>query len=132
LQNGLIDQAKLVAAFHAWTLDKARSLADLLESQGALDANRRTAVDALVAIHLQAHDGDVAKSLAALPVGPSTRESLTHIPDSDLRATLTWLTVAPDGAARAGVTLSLSTSPDQPLGARFRTIRFHDRGGLRE
>jgi len=28
LQVGLIDQGKLVAAFQAWTLDKARSLAD--------------------------------------------------------------------------------------------------------
>ena len=30
LQNGLIDQVKLVAAFQAWTLDKARPLADHL------------------------------------------------------------------------------------------------------
>jgi hypothetical protein len=30
LQNGLIDQAQLVAAFPAWTLDKSRSLADPL------------------------------------------------------------------------------------------------------
>src|SRR5438270_34748 len=30
LQNGLIDQGRLVAAFQAWTLDKARPLADHL------------------------------------------------------------------------------------------------------
>ncbi len=30
LQVGLIDQAKLVAAFQAWTLDKARGLAEHL------------------------------------------------------------------------------------------------------
>jgi hypothetical protein len=70
LQTGLIDQARLVAAVHAWTLDKSRSLAELL----ALDAGRRAAVDALVQIHLQAHGGDVQRSLAALPVGPSTHE----------------------------------------------------------
>ena len=30
LQNGLIDQGQLVAAFQAWTRDKARPLADHL------------------------------------------------------------------------------------------------------
>jgi hypothetical protein len=33
LQNGLIQQAQLVAAFHAWTCDKSRSLADYLIAQ---------------------------------------------------------------------------------------------------
>ena len=36
LQNGLIDQVQLVAAFQAWTLDKARLLADLLVDRGDL------------------------------------------------------------------------------------------------
>jgi hypothetical protein len=39
LQNGLINQAQLVAAFQAWTLDKARSLADQLVARGDLDAD---------------------------------------------------------------------------------------------
>ena len=34
LQNGLIDQAKLVAAFQAWTLEKARPLAQHLVARG--------------------------------------------------------------------------------------------------
>jgi eukaryotic-like serine/threonine-protein kinase len=34
LQNGLIQQAQLVAAFHAWTCDKSRSLADHLVALG--------------------------------------------------------------------------------------------------
>ena len=36
LQNGLIDQGALVAAFQAWTRDKARSLADHLQARGDL------------------------------------------------------------------------------------------------
>ena len=36
LQNGLIDQGQLVAAFQAWTRDKAKSLADHLEARGDL------------------------------------------------------------------------------------------------
>jgi len=34
LQNGLIQQAQLVAAFHAWTCDKSRSLAGHLIALG--------------------------------------------------------------------------------------------------
>src|SRR5215468_9765200 len=71
LQNGLIDQVQLVAAFQAWTLDKARALADHLVGRGDLDADDRSAVQALVARHLKKHGGDVERSLAATPAGPS-------------------------------------------------------------
>src|SRR5690349_22604309 len=79
LQNGLINQGQLVAAFQAWTLDKARALADHLVGRGDLDADDRSAVDALVARHLKKHGGDVERSLAAIPAGRSTRESLAGI-----------------------------------------------------
>src|SRR5437763_867662 len=39
LQNGLVDQARLVGAFQAWTLDKGRSLAEHLVTIGHLDAD---------------------------------------------------------------------------------------------
>ena len=38
LQSGLVDQGALVAAFQAWTRDKARSLADQLVARGDSDA----------------------------------------------------------------------------------------------
>src|SRR6516164_9089349 len=75
LQIGLINQGQLVAAFQAWTLDKARALADHLVARGDLEADDRAAVEALVGRHLKKHGGDVEKSLAAIPAGRSTRES---------------------------------------------------------
>ena len=36
LQNGIIRQVQLVAAFQAWTLDKSKGLADHLEGRGDL------------------------------------------------------------------------------------------------
>ena len=39
LQNGLIDQGQLIAAFQSWTHDKSRSMADHLVSRG--DLSRR-------------------------------------------------------------------------------------------
>ena len=88
LQNGLITQVQLVAAFQAWTLDKARALADHLVARGDLDADDRSAVDALVARHIKKHGGDAEKSLAAIPAGRTTRASLAHIADPDIEVSL--------------------------------------------
>src|SRR5262245_65600474 len=94
LQNGLINQGQLVAAFQAWTLDKARALADHLIGRGDLDADDRSAVDALVSRHIKKHGGDVERSLAAIPTGRSTRESLAHIGDPQIERTLAHLGAA--------------------------------------
>ena len=47
LQTGLIQQAQLVAAFHAWTGDKSRPLADHLVALGHLNAAQRSVVEAM-------------------------------------------------------------------------------------
>ena len=49
LQNGLIDQAQLVAAFQAWTRARGRPLAEHLTARGDLDADQRSGVEAMVA-----------------------------------------------------------------------------------
>jgi hypothetical protein len=77
LQNGIINQVQLVAAFGAWTLDKSRGLADHLEHRGDLSSARRALLEALVGVHLKAHGGDTEKSLAAVSAGKSTKEGLT-------------------------------------------------------
>src|SRR5262245_8956456 len=88
LQNGLIDQGQLVAAFQAWTRDKARPLAEHLVGRGDLDADDRAAVEALVARHLKKHGGDPERSLAAIPAGRSTREGLARLADPDIEGSL--------------------------------------------
>ena len=100
LQNGLINQVQLVAAFQAWTLDKAHPLADHLVGRGDLDADDRSAVEALVARHIKKHGGDVERSLAAIPAGRSTRESLARIDDPDVGDTLARLGSRFDPARR--------------------------------
>ena len=47
LQNGLIDQGQLVAAFQAGTRDKAQPLAEHLAARGDLDADQRAGVEAI-------------------------------------------------------------------------------------
>jgi hypothetical protein len=48
LQSGLVDQGPLAAAFHAWTRDKARSLADQLVARGDIDAGAGVGVEVLL------------------------------------------------------------------------------------
>jgi hypothetical protein len=88
LQNGMIDQGQLVAAFHAWTRDKGRNLAEHLVGRGDLESEQRAVVDSLVALHLKKHGGDAERSLAAIPVARSAREGLAQITDPEIEATL--------------------------------------------
>src|SRR5204862_302774 len=53
LQNGMVSQSQLVAAFGAWTLARDRPMADVLVGQGALSEPRRALLEALVAEHLK-------------------------------------------------------------------------------
>jgi eukaryotic-like serine/threonine-protein kinase len=87
LQNGLINQGQLLAAFQAWTLDRDRTLADLLVERGALTVSKRDLLDALADVHVQKH-GDVEKSLAAVSISRSIREGLARRGDTALGATL--------------------------------------------
>jgi serine/threonine protein kinase len=129
LQVGLIDQAQLVAAFRAWARDKTRPLADHLCDQGILDADARSAVEAMAALHLKKHGGDAERSLAAIPAGPAMRQQLGALGDSEL--TVTIARFASDSSDRhtdgpTSATVGSVTSDGQ----RFRVLRHHARGGL--
>ena len=50
LQNGMINQGQLLAAFQAWALDKTRSLADHLEAKIDYFAIGRLHYESMVAI----------------------------------------------------------------------------------
>src|SRR5262249_9768764 len=131
LQNGLIDQGQLVAAFQAWSLDKARSLADYLVTRGDLNPAQRAAIEVLATLHIDRHGGDADKSLAAIPTGRSTLESLVQIGDPVIGATLarvgsTLADLDGDADRTASYAVSTPASDDQ----RFRVLRPHARGGL--
>jgi tetratricopeptide (TPR) repeat protein len=135
LQTGLIQQAQLVAAFHAWTCDKSRSLADHLIALGYLDTARRAAVEALAALHVDAHGGDVEKSVAALPAGRSARASLAQLDDPDIAGTLAKVGSGStdrgsEADADADRTPAYSVGTATSDGQRFRVLRPHARGGL--
>jgi serine/threonine-protein kinase len=130
LQVGLIDQGQLVAAFQAWTRDKARPLAEHLTARGDLDAEQRVGVEAMVALHLRKH-GTAERSLAAIPAGRSTREGLGRIGDPDLGGTLARLSApATEHDRDEDRTDSYAVGTATSDGQRFRVLRPHARGGL--
>ena len=55
LQNGLVNQGQLVAAFQAWTLDKSRPLAAHIVARRDLSTDGKAAVDVMVAMHIKKH-----------------------------------------------------------------------------
>src|SRR5437773_8576035 len=76
LQMDFISRDQLVAAMHAWVLDKQKPLGQVLLDQKALEASRHALLDALVQEHLKQHDNDPQKSLAAVSSIKSVREEL--------------------------------------------------------
>ncbi len=136
LQTGMIDQGELFAAFAAWTRDKARPLADHLGDHGGLDAAARAAVEAMVAVHVKKHGGDLEKSLASVPTNRSARARLAALGEPEIEAALARVAGPKNGPAtetedddpeRTG-TYSLGSATSD--GQRFRILRPHARGGL--
>ena len=131
LQTGLINQAQLVAAFHAWTQARDRPMAEILAEQGAISAPCVTLVEGLVIEHLRRHGNDPERSLAAIGVGRSTRECLAQIGDPELDASLAHVgagSTEHDGDPDRTASYSVGTATSD--GQRFRVLRPHARGGL--
>src|SRR5208282_336206 len=116
------------AAFQAWTRNKARPLAEHLAARGDLDTDQRAGVEAMVGLHLKKHGGDAQKSLAAIPAGRSTRESLAALADPDIEQTLSQL--ASGSGSEADRTANYAVGTATSDGQRFRVLRPHARGGL--
>jgi serine/threonine protein kinase len=132
LQNGLITEGQLVAAFAGWALDKSRALAQHLLDRGDLRPEERSVVEAMMGVHIQKHGNKAGTSLASVCVSRSTRESLERVGDPDLDATVSHVGSGEgvrDSDAeqdRAGYAVGTATS----TGQRFRVLRPHATGGL--
>ena len=136
LQVGLIDQAQLVAAFQAWARDKSRSLADYLTDRGAVDVEGRSAVEAMVALHVKGSEANTEKTPAPVGAPSSDRERPDRPGEPELTGTVTRLVTGstdPDaqgtvsyGDRKAGPTIATAMGDGQ----RFKVLRRHAEGGL--
>jgi serine/threonine protein kinase len=129
LEMDFVDDGALRGAMHAWGLDKARTLGEILVEQGKLTRARLQLLEALVDEHLGAHGHNLQRSLAAVPRVKSATLALGGSTDADLQAGLTrggqGSTAGPDTGATP-VLGPVGVSPDM----RYRVLRPHARGGL--
>lgn len=140
LQMDFINRDRLIAAMNAWILDKSQGLEQILVEQNAIDANTRELIAALVEKHLQLHQGDPQRSLAAVSsIDPSIQHELKQLEDSGVEASLRCVRTLdrspPDPGAASSIDSSLmAATHDMPSrigeGSRFQPVRPHARGGL--
>src|SRR5437667_11142886 len=132
LQMDFIRRDALIAAMHAWVLDKHKPLGRILQEQGALAGDAHALLEALVRKHLALHENDAAKSLAALSSAGSARQELEEIADPDLQASLAHVSAASQPAEDPYATRTPTVATPTFAGLRFRILRPHRKGGLGE
>ena len=140
LQNGLVDQSDLVAAFHDWVRDKNRSLAAYLIERGQLEADCKTALDALADLYEKDIGQNVEREVVAtLGRHDRVRAELERSLDPDAQSLVSFFTTVPfpadDHVPGSTVDASEETNSYKPEGAawsggRFRILRFHAEGAL--
>jgi hypothetical protein len=130
LQSGMVTRDQLVAAFAVWNASGGRALPDLLAEQAKLGGDEQALLAALVENHLKRHGNDPERSLAALELNPSTRESLANAGGPAVEATLGHVTSGSGADVEAGRTASYAIGTSTADGHRFRVLRPHARGGL--
>jgi tetratricopeptide (TPR) repeat protein len=132
LQMDFITRDALLAAMHAWVLEKGKPLGRILVERGDLDEQDFALLEPLVAKHVERHGGDPERSLESLTSVSWLRQDLLEIHDPELSATATRLGAAPDGTVDPRDTATLSVGAASLAGQRFRVLRHHASGGLGE
>jgi serine/threonine-protein kinase len=132
LQNNFIDRDALLDAFSRWVHDRAIPLGQILRDRGALRPDEHDLLQALVAKHLEKFGGDPEKSLQHLSSIGSLREDLSRLADPELHASLGHVAAARPDDDPYGTVGGASLGAPSALGARFRVLRPHARGGLGE
>jgi eukaryotic-like serine/threonine-protein kinase len=131
LQNGLIEQGTLFAAFATWAREKDRAMAEILVADGGIDSRERALLEGLVEKHLERHGGDAGKSMASLSSIESVREELSQIDDAELAASLPPARGPGRGEDDPFRTLaSHGVGAPTSEGSRFQVLRPHATGGL--
>ena len=95
LQNNIIDQTDLDAAFPAWAADKTKPLGQVLVERGSLGEEDHRLVVALVGKHLKKHGGDVRATLGAV-AHATVRDAIGSLDDTEIRKSISYLPPRPD------------------------------------
>jgi serine/threonine-protein kinase len=141
LQLDFISRDQLIAALHAWVLDKHKPLGQVMIEQHAVEEDDCSALEMLVDKHLKLHDHQPQRSLAALSVARDLHQDLEHIADPELISSLAGVAATPPYdtlMSEAKIRTPRLDSEEDPVavgegtssGLRFAVLRPHAEGGL--
>src|SRR3954447_3847555 len=88
VQMDFVTRDAVIAAMHAWVLEKSKPLGRILIEQRALSLAQHDLLEQLVNEHLAADGGGAEKSLAAAAGLGASRDELKQLADPVLDATL--------------------------------------------
>src|SRR5262245_36762330 len=128
LQMDFIKRDELIKAMHAWVLEKAKGLGQILVEQKTLGSDRHALLEALVQEHLKQHGNDPEKSLAAVSSIGSVREELKRVADPDLQVSLGHVSAARQAEPDSWATGAPSVGTPTSSGLRFHILRPHKEG----
>lgn len=133
VQFGLVTRDQMVDAMSAWLVDKSAPIESIFLRQNALTEAARQKLSVLVNMHLELHGGNVEQSLAALSSIGGVRQELQNLRDSDVDASLVYVSQATSApAADPYRTLAGQDVTSSVFSSRFQILRPHARGGLGE
>jgi serine/threonine-protein kinase len=132
LQMDFVSRDALIAAMHAWVLDKDRPLGQILVAQRALAPKRLALLESLVEEHLDEHGRDPEKSLAAVGAAGMAHARLGQIADPDVQASLARVLGEPASPGDPAPEGTVVYQPAKSSGTRFVILRPHAKGGLGE
>ncbi len=130
----LVRRDALVAALRAWSRDKNKNVADILLSQGAIDRETQSLLDAVVKKHLSVHENSLDRSLSSTQPDATVRRDLEVLGDAELIRALKKLDGG-DGRHDERDPLATQADPLETIDQipnRFQVVRLHARGGLGE
>src|SRR5262249_22741307 len=116
LQMDFVSRDALIAAMHAWVLEKTKPLGQLLLERKALDVDAHRLLESLVDKHVQLHGGDPRQSLATLSSLGGADTGLEQVTDPEVQASLQAIG---DPYATRAPSVGAPTSS----GTRFRILR---------
>lgn len=133
LQMEYISQSQLVDAMKDWIFDKSEHMESILERKAFISSSHSEFLKGIVHQHLNVHQNDIPKSLAALSAFSSTQKQLDGI-DEELDATIQAVSQnRSKQLEEAADSISFDAiEQDLSLSKRFKILRPHAKGGLGE
>ena len=112
---------------NAWVLNKTQPIENILVEHGEMGEKTNLLLGALVDKHLEYHDHNPVKSLAALSSVADIKQSLEGIQDTELTQSIVHLG---SDSRKSPDTPTISFGEQTKKGGRFRVLRPHKEGGL--